>query len=144
MPRIFQRRGTRAALNALAASNGLAQSEIYFISDENRIAVGTSVSTYEVFAKVSEAGGGLSATAEVDFGQSSKFAKSIATVPGALVGQKVVASVSLDMPAGVSRDELECDPVTVSAFVSATNQVTLFASAQSRISRKRNINLVVI
>ena len=61
MPRVYNKRGTRAALNALAASNDLAAGEIYLISDENRLAIGLSPNTYETYAKQSEAGGGSSA-----------------------------------------------------------------------------------
>jgi hypothetical protein len=57
MATILNKRGTRANLNALAASNGLNAGEIYLITDENRIAIGLSVNTYEVYAKTSEAGG---------------------------------------------------------------------------------------
>lgn len=52
------KRGTRAALNALAGASGLVQGEPYLITDEDRIAVGLSATTYETFAKESEAGGG--------------------------------------------------------------------------------------
>lgn len=48
-------RGTRAALNALAAAGTLAVGQIYLISDEGRLAIGLTASTYEVFAKGSEA-----------------------------------------------------------------------------------------
>lgn len=47
-------RGTRANLNALASSNGLLQSEPIYISDENRLAVGTAVNGFAGMAKQSE------------------------------------------------------------------------------------------
>ncbi len=50
-------RGTRAALNALASGNNLIVGQIYVITDESRLAVALTTSTYEVFAKYSEAGG---------------------------------------------------------------------------------------
>lgn len=56
-------RGTRAALNALAASNSIKPGQVYLITDEGRLAVGLTASTYEVFAKVGEAGGGTAAPA---------------------------------------------------------------------------------
>lgn len=62
MPRVYNKRGTRSALNTLAASNGLAAGEIYLISDESRIAIGLSPNTYETYAKQSESGGGGSYT----------------------------------------------------------------------------------
>jgi len=52
------KRGTKANLDSLATNSQLLAGEPYFITDENRIAVGLTASTYEVFAKVSEAGGG--------------------------------------------------------------------------------------
>lgn len=44
------KRGTRAQLNAAAAANGLAAGEPYLITDENRLAVGLSASTYAEYA----------------------------------------------------------------------------------------------
>jgi hypothetical protein len=51
-------RTTKANLVAQAALNNLVAGEPYFITDENRVAVGTSTSTYETYAKESELGGG--------------------------------------------------------------------------------------
>lgn len=48
------KRGTRANLDSLASSNSLEAGEPILITDEDRIAVCTSDSTYEEFAKVSE------------------------------------------------------------------------------------------
>ncbi len=58
MPNIQHKRGTRGALDALAAGNELLTGQIYLITDEDRLAVATSVSTYSALAKASEAGGG--------------------------------------------------------------------------------------
>ena len=58
MPReseIVARFGTRAALNAAAAANGLSKGEILLIDDEARFAVGTSASTYQAMMKQGEA-----------------------------------------------------------------------------------------
>lgn len=52
------KRGTRAQLDAAATAGGLKVGEPYLITDESRFAVGLTTSTYEVFAKSSEAGGG--------------------------------------------------------------------------------------
>lgn len=54
MASIQHKRGTRAALNALALADGLRSGEVYFISDEARIAVGTSSSTYQEYSKRNE------------------------------------------------------------------------------------------
>ncbi len=48
-------RTTRANLNAQATANALYVGEPYFITDENRYAVGTGASTYQTFAKQGEA-----------------------------------------------------------------------------------------
>ncbi len=48
-------RTTRASLDAQATASNLSAGEPYFITDENRYAVGTSVSTYQTFAKQGEA-----------------------------------------------------------------------------------------
>lgn len=44
-------RGTRAALDTLAGSAGLLAGEVYLITDENRIAVGLTTTTYQLFEK---------------------------------------------------------------------------------------------
>lgn len=44
------KRGTRAQLNAAASANGLAAGEPYLITDENRLAIGLTVSTYAEYA----------------------------------------------------------------------------------------------
>lgn len=51
-------RGTRAALNAKAGAGTIVAGQPYLITDENRLAVGLTTTTYEVYAKGSEAGGG--------------------------------------------------------------------------------------
>lgn len=48
------KRGTRAQLNTAAAANQLVAGEPYLITDEGRIAIGRSTSTYETFAKETE------------------------------------------------------------------------------------------
>lgn len=59
MPTVAHKRGTRAALVALAGANGLVPWQIYSLSDEaGRIAIATSVNTFSTFALESEAGGG--------------------------------------------------------------------------------------
>jgi hypothetical protein len=52
------KRATRAQLNSAASANQLVQGEPYLITDEDRIAVGFSASTYQTYAKDSEVGGG--------------------------------------------------------------------------------------
>lgn len=59
------KRGTAANLTALANSALLNAGEPYYITDQNRIAIGVTPSSFETFAKVSElssAGGGMKFT----------------------------------------------------------------------------------
>ena len=62
---IKAKRGTRAQINSAASADGLVQGEIYLITDEDRFAIGLSVSTYETYAKESEGGGGLEVNTEL-------------------------------------------------------------------------------
>lgn len=62
MPDVRHKRGTRAALTALAGSSGLKPGQIYVLTDESRIAVAMTSATFETFAKESEAGGGGGST----------------------------------------------------------------------------------
>ena len=58
MTKVLNKRGTRSEINVAAATGALNAGEVYLITDEDRIAIGTSTSTYESYAKESEAGGG--------------------------------------------------------------------------------------
>ena len=62
MPTIRHARGTRAALNALASNSLLVPWQLYVISDESRVAIATSTSTYQTFLKEGEGGGGAGGT----------------------------------------------------------------------------------
>ena len=55
MAKVYIKRGTRAQLDAAAAALGLNTGEQYLITDEDRIAVGLSASTYQDYALSSEA-----------------------------------------------------------------------------------------
>lgn len=57
MPSIQNKRGTRAQVNAAATASGLKVGEVYLITDEGRLAVGTAANAYQDFAKLSETGG---------------------------------------------------------------------------------------
>lgn len=54
MPTVRHKRGTRAALNALSASNSLVSGQLYVLTDEGRIAVALTSSTYQAFLKEGE------------------------------------------------------------------------------------------
>lgn len=43
---------------ALAGGSGLLPGQIYLLTDENRIAIALTASTFETYAKQAEAGGG--------------------------------------------------------------------------------------
>lgn len=51
---IRHKRGLRSALNTLKTSNGVKISQLYHLTDENRLTIGTSASTTEDLAKLSE------------------------------------------------------------------------------------------
>ncbi|MCI5078694.1 hypothetical protein [Oricola sp.] len=59
------KRGSRAQIEAAASNGALVAGEPYLVTDEGRIAVGLSGSSYEVFAKLAEAGG---ETGDLDYG----------------------------------------------------------------------------
>ena len=54
MPSIKIKRGTRAQLAAAAAANGLKQGELYHVTDENRIDLGTAVGASVALATKAE------------------------------------------------------------------------------------------
>lgn len=58
MATVRHARGTRAALNTLAAGGLLVPWQLYALSDEDRVAIATSASTYQALAKEGEGGGG--------------------------------------------------------------------------------------
>jgi hypothetical protein len=58
MPSLRHKRGSLAQIDAAAAVNGLRQGEVYFVTDQNRLTVGTAVNQHMPIAKQSEIGGG--------------------------------------------------------------------------------------
>lgn len=58
MPSLAHKRGTRAQIDAAATSSGLKSGEVYLITDEARLTVGTAANAHSPLAKQSEAGGG--------------------------------------------------------------------------------------
>lgn len=58
MPSLAHKRGTRAQVDAAAAANNLRTGEVYLITDEARLTVGTAANAHSPVAKQSEAGGG--------------------------------------------------------------------------------------
>lgn len=85
-------------------------------------------------------------TVTVDFTEPLSEQFFDVALPGAVIGQKVLATVSLDMPAGVDEDELELDPLTVAGNVSTTDEVRLLVACTDGdvIYGQRNINVTLI
>jgi hypothetical protein len=100
---------------------------------------------YSWTADATGGGGGVAPVqATVDFGLGKLEIVADVTVTGATVGQKVVATPSMDMPSGVSEDELEMDMLACAGRVVSTNTVRLtVASLRSGIVGQRNINVLV-
>lgn len=57
MPSLSHKRGTRAQVDAAAAASALRVGEVYLITDEARLTVGTSASTHQPAAKQGEGAG---------------------------------------------------------------------------------------
>jgi hypothetical protein len=62
MPSLKIKRGTRAQLTSASAASGLKQGELYHVTDEDRIDLGTEVGASVALAKKSEVDGKVSAT----------------------------------------------------------------------------------
>jgi hypothetical protein len=58
MPSLAHKRGTRAQIDAAASANALRNGEVYLITDEARLTVGTANNAHSPVAKQIEAGGG--------------------------------------------------------------------------------------
>ena len=57
MPSFRIKRGTRAQITSAAAANGLKQGELYHVTDENRVDVGTGTAASSALATKSEVDG---------------------------------------------------------------------------------------
>jgi hypothetical protein len=113
---IVLRYGSRAALDAVAAANGLLKGEPFLIDDEGRFGVALSVSTYESFAKASEAGGGsLSGTATITLPYQSGALEWTETVaaPGVLATNTILALLA----PGSDADENNADLIDLITLV---------------------------
>jgi hypothetical protein len=56
MPSLALKRGTRAQVDAAAIANGLRTGEVYLITDEARLTVGTAANAHQALAKQGEGG----------------------------------------------------------------------------------------
>lgn len=126
-------RGTRAALNTLASANGLKAGEIYLITDESRIAVALTTSTYQTFTKSSEAAGITgSVTIVINGGGSAITAGQTADLPdfpfpATITGWTITGDVSGSAVVTISRATYANFPTFTA--ISGTEKPTL-ASAQ--------------
>jgi hypothetical protein len=57
MPSLAHKRGTRAQIDAVATASGLRTGEIYLLTDEARLTVGTAADAHQPLAKQGEGGG---------------------------------------------------------------------------------------
>lgn len=57
MPSLSHKRGTRAQIDAAATANAIRTGEVYLITDEARLTVGTSANAHQALAKQGEGGG---------------------------------------------------------------------------------------
>lgn len=114
-------RSTRSALNAQAALSGLIAGEPYLITDEDRLAIGTSSTTYETFQKSSEAGGALSSTI-INAPYSSEFSYiATSTNAAAVVGLNVLCSIGYD--ATLENEPEDLESLIVSAAIINTGEI---------------------
>lgn len=141
MPNIQHKRGTRAALNALASSNSLLVGQIYFITDENRLAIATSASAYESLAKQSESGSvtwNLTTITLPDKGGVFEWKQTI-------VNALVTPSSTIDIKLAPARDDqfLEYDPqfTEISSIVATPNTGSFDVSITFRELHSGPINL---
>jgi hypothetical protein len=58
MPSLVHKRGTRALIDAAATANALRVGEVYLITDENRLTVGTASNAHQPLAKQNEGSAG--------------------------------------------------------------------------------------
>lgn len=92
-------------------------------------------------------GGGITVTTvTINFTENTSAKFFDVALVGATVGQKVLATVSLNMPAGVDEDELEMDPLVVAGYVTTVDQVRLLVSSSQEedlIFGQYNINVTL-
>lgn len=130
MPNVQHKRGTRAALDALAAGSGLLIGQIYVIADEDRIAVATSASTYQSSAKQGEGGGSSpmtgTVTASLPGGAGVFDHEQVMAVAGVTAASRVFLSLA------PSLDDDENDPAMTSvnamSATPGTDQFTILLS----------------
>ena len=91
-------------------------------------------------------GAGTLYAVTVDFGSVPVAQKFFSvSVAGAALGNKVVISPSLDMPAGITEDELEMDMLVCAGRVTAADTVRILVSSVNggTLTGQRNLNLIL-
>jgi hypothetical protein len=134
MPSVQIKRGTRSQIETAAAFNGLKAGELYLITDEDRIAVGLSTSTFEESAKLGESP--TLQTVEKNLGsipvRSGRF-----TISGTgLVTGKPVFVVQASGPytgKGTRSDEAERDHVSVTGKVINSTTIECFWNSATKV-----------
>lgn len=63
MADILHKRGTKSAFESLATAGNLKNGQIYILTDTKQIAIATGTSSYDLYARASEVGITVSATA---------------------------------------------------------------------------------
>lgn len=104
MPAVQHARGTRAALDALAAAGQLLPGQVYVLTDQARLAVALTDSTYQAFLKEGE-GGSPSPLGILDYWAEAAFAQIDPSagpfIGGAIASGTRVASGVADGPFGL-------------------------------------------
>jgi hypothetical protein len=150
VPSIRVKRGTRAQLDAAALANGLQSGETYLITDESRLAVGTSSNAYQAAAKQGEGGSGggaqiVSATITVPWrvGGGQMDWRQIIPVAGVTASSKISAAFSA-RPDIDDNDVEETEKILVSASYSSDGQVRIDASFSAPVTGQINLMLMVM
>lgn len=106
------KRGTRSQINSLAAQRGLLFGEPLLITDENRLAVATSASSFEAAAKQGETGSGAGTVTSVS---------GTGTVSGLTLSGTVTTSGNLTLGGTLSVSPNDFTSQTAKTFLAAPN-----------------------
>lgn len=101
------------------------------------------VTLSEAIARTAEAEPGpLVGVATINFGSSPSNERSFDIADaGALVGQRIIASISADPTSGRDADEVECDPILVAAHVPTNGTVRIYAMPlEGRVAGAYKVN----
>lgn len=111
-PLLLIKRGTRAEIESAKAASGLLNSEPYLITDEGRIAIGTSANSYSAFLKEDEVPATtqvvantsteytVNITAETQFDLTLTGSPVVMTFPTATAGRQFTLLLKQDATAG--------------------------------------------